>query len=313
MPRSPEPHGSDSSEEGEGEPEYTVEEIRASRWDDYSNSCRYLVKWEGYGEDEKTWEPVEPAPAPALAPAKPIRRSMPAEDILRAARARKAASPAPSAAASAAFSTTTTSTTSNSTSPPTTVSSATGPSAPIKPIPRPAPSPAINTTSRAASPSNPVPHPGHPGAMAGSLKTLSFKKNPAAAANGARFDDTATTTNGVGSSGAAASSARSATPQQSAGAAAPPAPPSAAAAPRAVSTIAVMALTREEQAAKAKRVKAQLMGHEDRLRRTLWCQSNPLFHPDSNVALPLACVQALHIEPHTIMRMKKCLLPSTFL
>ncbi|BGO91610.1 hypothetical protein NBRC10512_008057 [Rhodotorula toruloides] len=78
MPRSPEPQlvrrlempaggandapSSDSeSEDGaaKGEEVYEVEAIRASRFDATTSAMRYLVKWKGYSEDEKTWEPIE--------------------------------------------------------------------------------------------------------------------------------------------------------------------------------------------------------------------------------------------------------------
>ncbi|EGU13136.1 Proteophosphoglycan ppg4 [Rhodotorula toruloides ATCC 204091] len=78
MPRSPEPQlvrrlempaggandapSSDSeSEDGaaDGEEVYEVEAIRASRFDATTSAMRYLVKWKGYSEDEKTWEPIE--------------------------------------------------------------------------------------------------------------------------------------------------------------------------------------------------------------------------------------------------------------
>ncbi|BGP24873.1 hypothetical protein JCM10295v2_003793 [Rhodotorula toruloides] len=78
MPRSPEPQlvrrlempvggandllYSDSESEGggdEGEEVYEVEAIRASRFDQTTAAMRYLVKWKGYSEDEKTWEPIE--------------------------------------------------------------------------------------------------------------------------------------------------------------------------------------------------------------------------------------------------------------
>lgn len=77
MPRSPEPqlvavpdqnndaddndNNSDSGSDGDdGEQEvYEVEAIHASRYDPVAKSMRYLIKWKGYPEDEKTWEPLE--------------------------------------------------------------------------------------------------------------------------------------------------------------------------------------------------------------------------------------------------------------
>ena len=41
----------------EGEEEYQVEAIRADRI--RYRKQQFLVKWEGYGEDENTWEPAE--------------------------------------------------------------------------------------------------------------------------------------------------------------------------------------------------------------------------------------------------------------
>jgi hypothetical protein len=45
----------------EGEPEYVVEQILSHR--DVGRGKRtkrqYLVKWEGYGEEHNSWEPVE--------------------------------------------------------------------------------------------------------------------------------------------------------------------------------------------------------------------------------------------------------------
>ncbi|GJN90572.1 hypothetical protein Rhopal_003584-T1 [Rhodotorula paludigena] len=69
MPRSPEPQlvprsqdpadsGSESSG-GEDEGVYEVEAIRAARYDEEARAMRYFIKWKGYGEDEKTWEPIE--------------------------------------------------------------------------------------------------------------------------------------------------------------------------------------------------------------------------------------------------------------
>ncbi|GAA5919601.1 hypothetical protein JCM1841_001073 [Sporobolomyces salmonicolor] len=83
MRRSPEPQletrpprppdsdaGNSSSSEtessGDTEEEYVVEEIRASRWDPVDNCWRYFIKWEGYPEEEKTWEPASNLNCPEL-------------------------------------------------------------------------------------------------------------------------------------------------------------------------------------------------------------------------------------------------------
>ncbi|TNY22170.1 Proteophosphoglycan ppg4 [Rhodotorula diobovata] len=57
--------GSDSgsnSAEDEQEEVYEVEAVRASRYDESAGAMRYFIKWKGYGEDEKTWEPIEASP-----------------------------------------------------------------------------------------------------------------------------------------------------------------------------------------------------------------------------------------------------------
>ncbi|GAA6051745.1 hypothetical protein JCM3770_002711 [Rhodotorula araucariae] len=72
MPRSPEPQlvvrpdrpvedvPSSDSETGDDDQEvYEVEAIRASRYDEAAGAMRYFIKWKGYGENEKTWEPIE--------------------------------------------------------------------------------------------------------------------------------------------------------------------------------------------------------------------------------------------------------------
>ncbi|GAA5946382.1 hypothetical protein JCM3775_004773, partial [Rhodotorula graminis] len=53
--------GSSSSGDDAQDPEdvYEVEAVRASRFDEQANAKRYFVKWKGYGEHEKTWEPIE--------------------------------------------------------------------------------------------------------------------------------------------------------------------------------------------------------------------------------------------------------------
>ncbi|GAA5896152.1 hypothetical protein JCM8208_007541 [Rhodotorula glutinis] len=53
--------GSSSSGDDAQEPEdvYEVEAVRASRFDEQANAKRYFVKWKGYTEEEKTWEPIE--------------------------------------------------------------------------------------------------------------------------------------------------------------------------------------------------------------------------------------------------------------
>jgi hypothetical protein len=48
---------SDGEESREDDDEYEVEEIRGKRI--YRGKVQYLVKWKGYGENEKTWEPLE--------------------------------------------------------------------------------------------------------------------------------------------------------------------------------------------------------------------------------------------------------------
>ncbi|POY74534.1 hypothetical protein BMF94_2294 [Rhodotorula taiwanensis] len=50
--------GSDAAE-GEEEEVYEVEAIHASRWDDQAQAKRYLVKWKGWPDADRTWEPVE--------------------------------------------------------------------------------------------------------------------------------------------------------------------------------------------------------------------------------------------------------------
>ncbi|GAA5857906.1 hypothetical protein JCM1840_000963 [Sporobolomyces johnsonii] len=69
--RPPEPDaGTSSSSEtedaDEAEEEYVVEEIRASRWDSVDNCWRYFIKWKGYSEEEKTWEPASNLNCPEL-------------------------------------------------------------------------------------------------------------------------------------------------------------------------------------------------------------------------------------------------------
>ncbi|BGP48276.1 hypothetical protein JCM10450v2_004148 [Rhodotorula kratochvilovae] len=72
MPRSPEPQlaarpdppagdapSSASEASDDDEDAYEVEAIRASRFDEYAGAMRYFIKWKGYGENEKTWEPIE--------------------------------------------------------------------------------------------------------------------------------------------------------------------------------------------------------------------------------------------------------------
>lgn len=48
----------------EGEEEFIVEGIIDSRI--YRNKLQYLVKWEGYGPEENSWEPAEHVHAPRL-------------------------------------------------------------------------------------------------------------------------------------------------------------------------------------------------------------------------------------------------------
>jgi len=50
----------------EGEPEWEVEAILASRRHGPSKQLQYLVKWVGYPESEVSWEPVENLQAPRL-------------------------------------------------------------------------------------------------------------------------------------------------------------------------------------------------------------------------------------------------------
>ncbi|GAA5984852.1 hypothetical protein JCM11641_005441 [Rhodosporidiobolus odoratus] len=152
-----------------------------------------------------------------------------------------------------------------------------------KPALQPAlPPPVEPSGERSPSPVPPPPqhvgpsHPRPPAEMRSSLKSLSFKKRAASPA----------VQNGAGTTGAGVTSA-----------AISPAPPSQAPAPT-----APVAPTAEELAAKVKRARDQLAGHEDRLRRTWWCANNPIFQQP--LALPLLCVQALHIEPHMLTRMK---------
>jgi hypothetical protein len=38
---------------------YQVEKIVDKKWFDDDRCYKYLVKWEGYDDDENTWEPVE--------------------------------------------------------------------------------------------------------------------------------------------------------------------------------------------------------------------------------------------------------------
>ncbi|GAA6059339.1 hypothetical protein JCM10212_003237 [Sporobolomyces blumeae] len=56
------PHPPDLVDESDsnGEDEvYTVEAIKAKRFDKLKNEYRYFIKWLGYGEADMTWEPAE--------------------------------------------------------------------------------------------------------------------------------------------------------------------------------------------------------------------------------------------------------------
>lgn len=216
-------------------------------------------------------------------------------------------------------------------SPSTSATSASAPSkaAPSKPTPASPPAYKLALTNagskakeapRAYSPVEATPGPPPPSAaLNGALKQISFKKQRAPSP-GVRFDTQdaipgmGTTRNGPPPDAAAAPPPRPPSPQSKPPAASPaattaPAPPPPPAPPAppvdsAPSAVSVSTLSAEEQVTKARRVREQLVGHKDRLRRTIWCQQTEVFSEE--LALPLACVKALHIPPHMIMRMKKC-------
>ena len=45
--------------EQDGQPEWEMESIEGERMVGKKRTKEYLVKWVGYGDDERTWEPVE--------------------------------------------------------------------------------------------------------------------------------------------------------------------------------------------------------------------------------------------------------------
>ncbi|GAA5885993.1 hypothetical protein JCM6882_004226 [Rhodosporidiobolus microsporus] len=187
------------------------------------------------------------------------------------------------------------------------------PAAPPKPAqPRPSaaaskPAPAAGP-SRTASTSTPAPPPtvpqGMPPMVKETLKNLNFKKRAPSPApvppptRGVRFNEQGSASPAHGPSNGYASPAPHAAAAQQNGYAQPSAQPQAQPVTEAQALVPHTP-TPEELAEK----KRQLMGHEDRLRKTLWCQTNPTF-ADMRTALPLLCAQALNVEPHQIMRMK---------
>ncbi|GAA5820147.1 hypothetical protein JCM11251_005503 [Rhodosporidiobolus azoricus] len=209
--------------------------------------------------------------------------------------------------------------------PPSNSSSSTAPSPPAAPpkstqsrFPAAAPKPAAAATTgrpgpgRAASPAVParaIPQGINP-AVKESLKALNFKKrapSPASVppARGVRFYENDANSPASGPPNGYASPAPYPAPYNGA-AAAPPQPP-AQPEPQAdpqpqPAAVDPPAQSAEEQAEQKKRLKDQLIGHEERLRRTAWYNSNPIFEEVG--ALPLLCARALHLEPHQIMRMK---------
>ncbi|GAA6008236.1 hypothetical protein JCM11491_001939 [Sporobolomyces phaffii] len=55
-----------SSDDGEDGEVYVVEAIKASRFDTLTGHWRYLIKWQGYDDDEATWEPAANLNCPDL-------------------------------------------------------------------------------------------------------------------------------------------------------------------------------------------------------------------------------------------------------
>ncbi|GAA5984231.1 hypothetical protein JCM10908_006102 [Rhodotorula pacifica] len=68
--------GESDGDDSEDEEVFEVEAIHASRWDDDAGAMRYLIKWKGYADAEKTWEPEE---------------NLNCDDVLRAYKKTKAA------------------------------------------------------------------------------------------------------------------------------------------------------------------------------------------------------------------------------
>ncbi|GAA6042113.1 hypothetical protein JCM8097_003114 [Rhodosporidiobolus ruineniae] len=179
------------------------------------------------------------------------------------------------------------------------------------------PSPAAASPVLAASAASPGPStvagsadqpaPPAPAVNRDSLKSISFKKrapspgpsngaaSPASQQNGVRFEEPPAEAPPVDGASRAPSQQVQAPP---------PAPGADAAGSNGAdsSAVAVNALSPEAQAAKARRMREQLAGHEERLRKTYWYQTQQVF--SSDLALPLACAHALNIDPHMIMRMK---------
>ncbi|GAA6001319.1 hypothetical protein JCM10207_006606 [Rhodosporidiobolus poonsookiae] len=167
--------------------------------------------------------------------------------------------------------------------------------------PAAAPAPPPQTARRAPSavpvaaptpPPAPAPVPSASVATRDFLKSTSFKKRAPSPAvtNGVRFQDDAVPGPPAEPSQAVVPAVQQPLPPQSA-----PTPPAQPSTPRVD--------TPEEIAAKQKRTRDQLAGHEERLRRTAWFRANP--HFQRGLALPLACTEALGIEPYMITRMKK--------
>ncbi|BGP16391.1 hypothetical protein JCM10213v2_004393 [Rhodosporidiobolus nylandii] len=246
--------------------------------------------------------PLKVAPPPPDEPAPP---SKPAPPPARAAALARAAANAETRAASVA----------PAPAPP--VAKAVPNSSSSRPAPASSHSaPAVATTSARNSPApfpaapsphdhqaSPAPHSASaatPAATRDVLKGLSIKKRAPSPGrtNGVRFFDDEADSAGSPAAPPAPPAASTAIPQYAAAPAPGPPPP---AAPHPCAEAAPQP-SAEELAAKAKRAKDQISGHEDRLRRTTWCQTNPIF--DKPIALPIACAEALHIDPHMIMRMK---------